>query len=138
MAKCKYCGSELGVLDGFGNTVWICPNDCAFLKAWEEENARSEAERRSMHEDMPVVEPAAGQGNMYEDMLAVEGDEVSIRHSHCWTYTARGNPCPGTVLRVIEAQDGPYGHFCPVCGHSLRYHYHLGEGKPGDMARRRR
>lgn len=42
--------------------------------------------------------------------------------TYCWN-------CYGTVIRNPALQDGPYGHFCPQCGHSLRYHPVYGEGR---------
>ena len=58
--------------------------------------------------------------------------------SHCWTYIAEGRPCPGVIRRTPETQDGIYGNFCPVCDHSLRFHYFYGVGKPGDLVLRYR
>lgn len=51
--------------------------------------------------------------------------------THCWD-----PKCNTTIKRVITNRDGYYGNFCPECNKSLRTHYHLGEGKPGDLAKR--
>lgn len=122
MPVCEHCDKELDPFDKYGNEVWNCPKDCDFenaaKKVINEEAAKSEAQKAAEDEDM------------------VNGvlDQAAVKQTHCWTPNADGSHCPGKVERTFDVQDGPYGHFCPECGHSLRYHPHYGEGCPGDMA----
>ena len=122
MPVCEYCGAELDRFDHRGNEGWICPNDCAFWKLVEDirndEIAKSEEQIAAEAEDII-------NGHLYS---------ARVRQTHCWTFRADGTHCPGIVKRTLEVQDGPYGHFCPECGHSLRYHKYYGEGQPGDKA----
>jgi hypothetical protein len=122
MQVCEHCGRERDQFDRCGNEVWNCPNDCDFEKFVEK--GRNEEAAKS---DEQIAAEA-------EDMLNGLLDQAEVKHTHCWTSMADGSHCPGKVERTSDSQDGSYGHFCPVCGHSLRYHPHYGEGCPGDMA----
>ena len=124
MSVCEHCGTELDPFDHRGNEGWICPNDCAFWNAVKqlhnEENAKSKQQIAAEAEDM-------FNGHSYP---------TTVKQTHCWTFKADGTHCPGVVKRTLEVQDGPYGHFCPECRHSLRYHPYYGQGRPGDKALR--
>ena len=122
MPVCKHCGTELDPLDIHGNEDWNCPYDCDFEKAAEE--LRNEEAAKS---DEQLAAEA-------EAMLNGHWDLATVKQTHCWFSQADGSNCPGKVKRTFDAQDGPYGHFCPECGHSLRYHPIYGEGRPGDRA----
>jgi hypothetical protein len=123
MPKCERKGVELDSIDdNFLQVVgWCCPVDCDFIDCPE-----YPYEKMSDQEIELTYEATLG---------ATFGDDT-IRISHCWTSTAKGKRCPGTIQRTEETRDGDYGNFCPVCGHSLRYHPELGEGKPKDQKKR--
>ena len=69
-----------------------------------------------------------------EDMINGQLHPAGVKQTHCWTFRADNTHCPGVVARTLDVQDGPYGHFCPECRHSLRYHPYYGQGRPGDLA----
>jgi hypothetical protein len=121
MAICNDCFTELITVDAHGNES--CPKLCWLRNAVDplsnEENENS------------GVQKAAES----EDKLNGHLQPASVKQTHCWT-SRGGIHCPGIVKRTLEVQDGPYGHFCPECGHSLRYHKYYGEGRPGDKARK--
>ena len=118
MRVCKSCGTELREFDDYGNQFWHCPNDCISREVSnriaKEEAAKSDAEQQAD----------------YEDHLAVAGPQAYMKQTHCWN-------CQTTITRTPQTQDEPYGNFCPKCGESLRNHYYLGEGRPGDLAKMR-
>ena len=117
--RCPYCKEEMTVtIDEFGDTITFCENDCAF---WETARELEKLQELKGYEEGPPPPPWAIR---------------DIQTSHCWV-VENGRHCPGTVVRVKEKADYPYGHFCPVCGMSLRYHKYWGEGKPGDRANKR-
>ena len=59
---------------------------------------------------------------------------AKLRQTHCWTFESDVIHFPGLVKRTLVVQGGPHGHFCPECGHSLRYPHYHGEGRPIDNA----
>lgn len=127
MPVCEYCGKELTKLIEFdyqGNEVWECPNDCAFLRASERIKQQEDAKS---HDEL-VAE--------YEILLARYIADTTKQSTHCWTFRRDGTHCPGVIYRTEETWDRPYGNFCPVCGHSLRYHPYYGQGCPGDLGKR--
>jgi hypothetical protein len=117
---CGHCGHELQEFDIYGNEGWHCPNDCAF------EMACKKAE-----EILPFEIEAADLVRASNDTSASQEytTPVTVKTSHCWY-------CKGTVFRLTQNQDPPYGHFCSICGHSLRFHPLLGQGAPHDQALR--
>jgi len=108
--KCDRCGGDLELLDveWDGTEIWVCKNDCTITEE--------------------VIE------RLYEAGLAEILSQPET--SHCWTCNGKGKHCPGLVERTEETADGPYGHFCPKCGRSLRHHPVYGEGMPKDLAKR--
>jgi hypothetical protein len=124
MPVCEYCGTELDQFDHRGNEGWVCPKDCAFWKMVEklrnEENTKSDAQKLAESEDF---------------INGLEYPSI-VKQTHCWTFREDGTHCPGIVTRTPDTEDSPYGHRCPECDHSLRYHKHYGEGGPGDLAQR--
>ena len=122
MRVCEHCGKEKDPFDKYGNEGWICPNECEVEKLIDE--YRNEEAAKS---DEQLAAEA-------EDMLNGQLHLAAVKQTHCWTSKADGTHCPGVVERTLDAQDGPYGHFCPECRHSLRYHPYYGQGRPGDKA----
>ena len=109
---CEHCGHELDEFDKYGNEGWNCPNDCAFEKGCEEDR------KTFVPDDADISDNQNGLSNPQPIMAHVE-----VKTSHCWN-------CKGIVVRLPQHQDPPYGHFCPGCGHSLRFHPILGQGGP--------
>lgn len=113
--RCSSCNFGLLVRDPDMGLYWTC--ECAFEAALEkvmkEEAARSQ-----------VVIDAEAQD--YEDSVY-----RGPRMTRCWSCTSITY-----FPRLMENNDGVYGHFCPNCQESLRKHPYYGEGMPGDMANR--
>jgi hypothetical protein len=126
MPKCERKRVELEPVENeFLEVIgWFCPIDCEFENCPEHYvdplQQMSDKEIEAMH----------------DAALAATFPDDTIKTSNCWVFRYNGSKCPGVVERTEETRDAPYGNFCPVCGHSLRYHPELGEGKPKDMAKR--
>jgi hypothetical protein len=116
MLPCHKCGSELDPYDQFGNPYATCSKGC-------------ESESK---------DPMSPEERLQDDKDSLNNDlHIDFtKTSHCWTPGPGGFLCPGVVLRTPQTADPPYGHFCPECGSSLRYHPHYGKGKSGDLALR--
>jgi len=110
MPPCKHCGSQMEIteMSQDGSIGYQCPKNCTIEKAMEEHNQL---------EDITLIEIAFI-------------DEYRKVITHCWK--CQYDP----IERREDNRDGDYGHFCPVCGYSLRYHKLFGEGMPRDMGKR--
>jgi hypothetical protein len=117
MSICKKCDSKRDPFDEFGNPYDTCPKKCEF------------------EDSDPMSPEELAQDGM--DLINSDLTYDLTKTSHCWTTWSYGSLCPGVVLRTPQTADPPYGHFCPECGSSLRYHPHYGKGKLGDLALRK-
>jgi hypothetical protein len=117
---CEHCGGELVEFDEYGNQGWHCPKDCEFEIQCQ------------IAQEMPPDDPEAYDMIwLSNNVFTSQGDAVPayVQTSPCWN-------CRSTVFRLPEKQDYPYGHFCPGCGLSLRFHPILGQGAKYDQALR--
>lgn len=115
---CEHCGHELYQFDDYNNEGWHCPNNCDF-----EIGCKKYEERFPF--ELEVADMVECSNSTSDNLPNI----ASVKTTHCWY-------CKGTVIRLPQNQDPPYGHFCPICSHSLRFHPLLGQGKPMDQALR--
>ena len=107
---CKKCGSVKDPTDGNGNPGPFCPNECEYDST-----------------DVPF-EP-----------INDEEMEAMAEACHKWAYPKEEKTtcwvCGTGIDRSICAPDHPYGHHCPNCGASLRFHPKYGVGNSKDLGK---
>jgi len=127
--KCERCGATLILDPSDRMDDYYCPKECSQVIDREnrmKEEAQKSPEQRSAESEDAI---AAYIKELYDTQI--------LKQTYCWVLncprseamTLKTGKNPGPFTRTPENSDEQYGHFCPDCGKSLRYHHFFGKNK---------